>query len=112
MDSKYYSIFGTSLEVKFDNLKISTPIDSLINFFAKKRKMKNPKISFILSRSRDILGERINEKFQGKPLFRFAEMYCYKKENYYFFTDGKSLVFSQPEKGFAKGYISEETLKF
>jgi len=111
MESKYYSLFGITIEIKSNTRKISDPIDSLINFFVKERKIQNPKIIFTLSTSKNILGQTVKIKFKGKPLFRFDKMFCYKKEKSYFFSDGKSLIISQPEKGIAKGYISEETLR-
>ncbi len=110
MEEKHYSIYSKSITIKSDSRKILKSIDSLINFFAAKKKVNNPKISLTLSASKKFLGKKADVKLEGKPLFRFDRLCCYKKENDYFYSDGSSLVFSQPGKGISKGYISEKTI--
>lgn len=110
MEEKHYSIYSKSITIESDSRKILKPVDSLINFFSTKKKVKKPKISLTLSASKKILGKKADVKLEGKPLFRFDRLCCYRKGNDYFYSDGKSLVISQPDKGISKGYISEETI--
>ena len=111
MESKYYSIFGITLEIKSDNKKALDSIDSLIKYFSKKGKIKKPKNRFVFAVSGNVLGKRAYEKFEGRPLFRYDNLICYKKGESYFFTDKKSLAMFNPGKGVVKGNISEDTLK-
>ena len=111
MESKYYSIFGVTFEIKSDNKKVLDSINSLIKYFSKKRKINNPTNTFIFATSRNVLGQMAYEKFGKKPLFRYNNLICCKKKKNYFFTDKKSLVFFNPDGGIVKGNISEDTLK-
>ena len=110
MEEKHYSIYSKSITIKSDSGKILNRIDSVINFFAAKKDVEKPKISLTLSSSKKILGKKADVVLEGKPLFMFDRLCCYRKGKNYFYSDGKSLVFSQPEKGTSKGYISEETI--